>query len=360
MNDIQVDSVVRRLDVRSDPPAAFVDASFRTLTVAARLEVRRERSLVARVTRPFTRRVELPAPWTSPVRRIALAAAAAMLILALAWIAIFLIGRPSNDLSPWSATRILFGRENRTAGAYDLEIIGADGTGESLLRPAPNDVSRVSSDGRRIAVAVVEGDRIYAMLMDLDGSNAVALHPDPTLNLAPAAWSRDGTQLAFEGWDDTNPDRAGIYLMRADGTGLHRLTGPGVPGDFSPDGRQIVLARQEGVFVVDVDGTNEHQVGALKPANGTGYLQDGRALYVAAAGSLWIVDLATGESTQIAIPGGSITQPRLSPDGRTFVFVYDAVGASTTGIWTVAADGFGLRKVVDVPDLGEVFPDWLP
>ena len=32
---------------------------------------------------------------------------------------------------------------------------------------------------------------------------------DPLLNLVPQAWSPDGVRIAFEGWDDTDPDRRG-------------------------------------------------------------------------------------------------------------------------------------------------------
>lgn len=48
---------------------------------------------------------------------------------------------------------------------------------------------------------------------------------DPKLNLVPHAWSPDGTRIAFEGWDDSEPSRTGVYTATAaDGTGLLRVT----------------------------------------------------------------------------------------------------------------------------------------
>ena len=80
------------------------------------------------------------------------------------------------------------------------------------------------------------------------------LHPargftDPTLNLVPQAWSPEEARIAFEGWDDADPRRTGIYTARAaDGTDLVPVTNrPGqfhdVPLDYSPDGAQLVFYR---------------------------------------------------------------------------------------------------------------------
>jgi hypothetical protein len=355
MNDQRVDSLIRSLDVSSDPSPEFVDRSFRVLADVARQQLRRDRRVAGRVVGWLGR----PSPWTGWARYAPIAAALALAALLIVFLSLSLVGRRSAAIE-WPARHVLFGRENTTAGSYDVFVIGADGTAEHLLLPAPREVTRVSSDGLRIASAAVQGDRVVPTILDADGGHALELRPDPTLNLGAMAWSHDGTWLAFEGWDDTNPDRAGIYLLRSDGTGLHRLTGSGVPSDFSPDDRSLVLLRPEGVFVVGVDGTGEHQVGTLKPDQSAGYMRGGQRLYAVAGGSIWTVSVDTGAATEIPVAGGRATSARLAPDGSRFVITYDATAATTTGIWTIAADGTGLRELADDPNLGEVWPDWLP
>jgi hypothetical protein len=355
MNDERVDALIRRLDVPSDPPPGFLNASFRVLSGVARAELSRERTLRGRLSGRWSR----PVPWRWVDRGLAIVVLLALLALAIAWASLAALSERSSPLG-WHPGHVLFGRENPTAGSYDVLTVGIDGRDERLLLSAPREVTRVSHDGRRIAAATVADGQVFPTILDVDGRNRTELHPDPTLNLGAAAWSHDGVWLAFEGWDDGNPDRAGIYLMRADGTGLHRLTGAGVPGDFSPDDRAIVLERPEGLFIVNVDGTGERQVGTLKPDQSAGYLSDGRSLYAVAGGSLWLLDIATGSAREIQVPGGAATFARLAPDESSFVVAYDATSASTTGIWTIGADGQGWEQVVDDPNLGEVWPDWLP
>jgi hypothetical protein len=355
MSDERIDALIRRLDVPSDPPPGYVNVSFRVLAGVAREELARERTLRGRLAGRWLR----PVPWPWVDRGVAIVVVLALLALAIAWASLGALSKRSNPLG-WHPGHVLFGRENPAAGSYDVLTVGVDGSGGQLLLAAPREVTRVSHDGRRIAAATVAQGHVFPTLLDVDGSNRTELHPDPTLNLGAVAWSHDRAWLAFEGWDDTNPDRAGIYLMRADGTGLHRLTGAGVPGDFSPDDRAIVLERPEGLFAVNVDGTGERQVGTLKPDQSAGYLADGRSLYTVADGSLWIVDIATGSAREIQVPGGAATFARLAPDESSFVITYDATAATTTGIWTLGLDGQGLAQLVDDPNLGEVWPDWLP
>src|SRR5262249_17505380 len=58
---------------------------------------------------------------------------------------------------------------------------------------------------------------------------------------ASAAWSPDGQKIAFA-------NRPAIYVIDADGSGLHRLTVRGTQPAWSPDGRTIAFARPRQVL----------------------------------------------------------------------------------------------------------------
>jgi hypothetical protein len=148
---------------------------------------------------------------------------------------------------------------------------------------------------------------------------------DSTLNLIPQAWSPDGTRIAFEGWDENDPARTGIYIARArDGRHLTRVTiRPGAPHDqpldFSPDGRRLVFYRQinsdpgpvdlgGSLWVVNLDGTNLHPITttATPPAPRARWSPDGTRILFA--------------SERLQSRGAIFT---VHPDGKQLITLYD-------------------------------------
>jgi Tol biopolymer transport system component len=360
MNDSRVDALIKRLDVEPIPPRGAVESMFDAISNVAVVERRRSRQpwwrLLGRL-RTLGGGAAGPWPMAAPRRMLVLLATVALTAL-LVWASLFVAGQRSPD-PPWVPNQVVFGRFNGSNNAWDILAMRADGTGERSLLAGAHDVTRVSHDGKRIATATI-GEIVFPTIWDVDGTKLLELHPDPTLNLGAMAWSHDDQWLAFEAWDDTNPARDGIYLMRVNGTELRRLTTRGIPGDFSPDGTTLVFSREgAGLFLINVDGTNERRVGDAT-VDGTGFLPDGRSIYAAAGGELQRIDPVTGDAVTIAAPAGTLVHPRITPDGSRFVFALTETGGTSRGIWTVAADGTGLKRLVDVSGLNEGFPDWLP
>jgi Tol biopolymer transport system component len=175
--------------------------------------------------------------------------------------------------------------------------------------------------------------------IDGEGFEPFAL-PDPSLNLVPQAWSPDGTRIAFEGWDDADPGRTGVYTARAsDLGGLVRVTtGIGkrhdIPLDYSPDGTQLVIyrsVRAEPHFPIDIGG------------------------------SLWVVDVDGSNAHRLETPG---TKPgwwaRWSPDGTKILFATERL-QPTGALWTIGPDGSGLTKVFeDAEGRFATGPTWSP
>ena len=277
---------------------------------------------------------------------------------------------------------ILFGR---TTGG-DLEGVdytaNADGTGERQLAvPAGYCCPKTSPDGSRIMVmtdAQPAGGPITGYTVAADGSDPVRLPlTDPALNLVPQAWSPDGTRMAFEGWDDSDPSRTGAYTARwADGGDLVRLTAVegevhDIPSDYSPDGTRLVLYRMPdsgewdiggSLWVVNVDGTDAHRLDTedTVPSWWARWSPDGTRILFATArnqatGALWTVNADGSGLTKVFEDGEGrfAIQPAWSPDGSQIMFPLDPIADAFThpsnGIYVVNADGTGLSLVIGDP-----------
>jgi Tol biopolymer transport system component len=130
-----------------------------------------------------------------------------------------------------------------------------------------------------------------------------------------AAWSPDGSRLAFER-DFAN--RSGIYTMRADGTGLRSLTPSGQQGmpAYSPDGKTIVfdrtLPKEDSLWSMRTDGSGLRQLTHNTPAGKGECRCEGSPVY--------------------------------SPDGRRVAFVRTITDLKTA-VFVVKVDGSGLKQL---------------
>ena len=242
---------------------------------------------------------------------------------------------------------------------------------------APGDfccLLRISPDHQRILV-MPGTDAIVGGTINLDGGDFQPLkNPDPTLNLVPQAWSPDGTRIAFEGWDFSDPGRTGVYTARAsDGGALVRVTSrPGeshdIPLDYSPNGRWLVFYRSATVnpddqvggslWVVDVNGSHPHQVAGPKaqPAPWARWSKDSRRILfanerTASSGALWTVAPDGTQLTKLFsdAQGRFPLDPTWSPDGSQIIFALDPTNDEFThpdnGLYTITAQGADLRLV---------------
>lgn len=266
--------------------------------------------------------------------------------------------------------------------AYDNNVgvftANPDGSGARLL--VPNSCcGDWSPDGSKLAVPYLTDDgRIGPATVNADGSGYTPFPiGDPTLNVGcgTGSWSPDGKRLACESWDDSNATRNGIYTISSlDGSGLTRVTanplgGHDIPGSYSPNGKRIVFVRFDqdgnpaGLFTVRANGTGLSQ---LMPTEtllniGADWSPQGNEIvfsrHVTADvhGSLWVVHPDGSGLREIKVQGlacgGANVDPngigchgvRWSPDGKEIIF---AAGSPATGtnIYTATADGSGLTR----------------
>jgi Tol biopolymer transport system component len=280
----------------------------------------------------------------------------------------------SPSALPLPGGRLVF--QQLIGDSRGLLTSNTDGTGIKPLLPfGIGEGPRWSPDG--LHISVVDHDqqgRLFVGLVNPDGSNYVKFEsPDPRLDLGCAAWSPDGSRLACEGWDDTDPTRNGIYTVRSsDGGALTRVTaspngGHDIPANYSPDGRQIVFTRvrlpdeaDTTMMVVNVDGSDARAISDQRLGGGS-WSRDGRTILADADSSFLLVPIDGGAPTVIKIvPAGGLRTAfsgSWSPDGEWIVFSGRA--SKSVDLYIVRADGSDLHQVTDTPiGLWEEGADW--
>ena len=158
-----------------------------------------------------------------------------------------------------SGQRIAFVRLARLNNTVSLYTVDRRGRHAAPLLSNGLDLSPAwSPDGRTIAFARLAAgsdpiDQATLYLADANGSKVRPLGQAPVRGLSPA-WSPDGERIAFVSFADHNgrdcdeegcPLHGEIYVVRADGSGLVRLTVSKADDEhpsWSPDGSRIAFA----------------------------------------------------------------------------------------------------------------------
>jgi Tol biopolymer transport system component len=208
---------------------------------------------------------------------------------------------------------------------------------------------------------------------------------DPTLNLLPAAWSPDGTHIAFLAWDDADASRTGIYSAQSsDGGDFVRVTtrpGPlvDVPLDYSPDGKRLLFYRTAhpdpdphiggSLWTIRIDGTDARQInGTAHPADWARWSPDGQRILFAnerlsASGALWTVAPDGSDLRQVFTDpsGGFPISPCWSPDGSRILFALDPINDEfehRDNVFVVIdADGTHAERVAGTSGFSR-WPEW--
>jgi Tol biopolymer transport system component len=260
-----------------------------------------------------------------------------LVALAAVGIAVALTALPASAKVPGSNGRILYGVVDPSLGDTVIYTANPDGSHAQQLIPGPPAASECpnwSPDGTKIAICGCPNSQVDSsgIVNPDDGSCRDVPNPDPAdLFLPCAVWTPDGQRLTCEGFGQTDQSLNGIYTIRAsDGGGLKRITsnpgGDDSPGDYSPDGTQLVFLR------------NDPTRPACPPRLFWKCPTADRALF--------IVNLASGAVRRIT-PWGLANAPgSWSPDGTKILFAGGASRFSDAGsLYVVHPDGSGLAKI---------------
>ena len=260
-----------------------------------------------------------------------------------------------------------------------------------------------SPDGRRIAFRRFAGvgrpdERAHVYVVSVGGGGLRNLTRVSCTGLCveneEPAWSPDGKRIAFvrtlAATTRAGQPRVGIFVMNADGTGVRQLTqrrGTFHTEDhaptWSPDGKRLafmsinITFKPPGasqIYVIKADGTRPRVVRALAHdwpgAGAPAWSPDGtRLLYStycwfgncgqrASGAQLFTVGVDGKNLRQLTRLSGNSFGARWSPDGKRIVFVRNGRVGPDGALYTMNADGSGVRRVTGPPARGARSPDW--
>jgi Tol biopolymer transport system component len=260
--------------------------------------------------------------------------------------------------------RIAFSLAIGVGDRCNLMTIRADGTEQQTLANAP-----AGSGCYENPVWTPKGDRIvfddatntsdHLFSISATGGSMRELTSGSAFDSDPAI-SPDGTRIAFDRGGGPNPPAPGIFVMNVNGGRVTRVTTPpplAALGDvcpsFSPDGTKLAFVRVwpdgAAIYIVGADGKGLHQVtptAALSPArphwsrDGSKLLfgtpnsgQTGRDVYVVNADGSDLIRLTRTYGNDYA------ENPAWSPDGTMIVFDQYVEGTHYVAIAVMRADG---------------------
>lgn len=264
----------------------------------------------------------------------------------------------------WSADGTALAYAVDDGGSVDVYAVGADGTGDRIVctdcagamyvgqsgqEPEPvigDDVTAlwVGPGGERVLVATVADGTIRIVDSATPDAPVVVERGEGVQDL-DLAWSPDGSFLAFAsqhpGSADvpSRPELDGIYVVRADGSGLIQVSRPPGPPythgadsgpSWSPAGDELAFARRTGTF------------------------EEGSPLQTGDHSEIWSVGVdgsAERRVTSSRGPAGA-TSPSWSPAGDRIAYLADRdVVANDSDLWVVGADGSDTRRLLacDLP-----------
>ena len=233
-------------------------------------------------------------------------------------------------------------------GANRQELYVMDADGGNLKRLTSNDDADASPswspDGKQLVFArakrVGQADvATFLYVIGADGSGERILRREPPgkipVFLSGPAWSPDGKRIAFTRIRfDKTPDAA-VYVMKARGGGATKIADEAVEPDWSPDGRRIALASYRNRL--------------------------GRTCFQKCSpnSEIYVVDAQGGQLRRLTESDANDASPTWSPDGKRIAFVSDRSNRTEheLELYVVDAHGGDPQRLTR-NDAWELDPDW--
>jgi Tol biopolymer transport system component len=275
--------------------------------------------------------------------------------------------------APGTSTRLAY------IGTDAIYVVNSDGSGRELIVRGVADATTFSwsPDGRRLAFSGGNRRAEVIFVVNVDGSGLKRLTQPPRGRKRTEDWSQnpswspDGKWIAFDGARTATgnwliPD---VYVMRADGSAEHRLTGGrGAQWltHWSPDGRRILFEQPVGsvfkktklidLYTINPDGSSklklarvrneaDHCVCAVWSPDGTKIAYEAEG--VRGRPDIYVMNADGSDRKQLTHHRARDENPDWSPDGTQIAFYSERVGNAE--IYVMNADGLQERRVTRDP-----------
>jgi Tol biopolymer transport system component len=254
---------------------------------------------------------------------------------------------------------------------WSIYVMDSDGSNRTRLTDGQSEAfSPVwSPDSSKIAFGSDRDGNLDIWVMDSDGSNPVNLTHNEAKDRWPA-WSPDGQWIAFASVRDVAYWE--LYVMRADGSDVQRLTWWEDASDWSPswspDGTRLAFGSyRDGnweIYTMDRDGSNLLRLtdNPADDSNPAWSPDGGRIAFESTRGEgytdIYVMPITGGEAVDLTnSPWSTDLGPTWSPDGGRIAFYSDRDGE--WDIYVMASDGSNVVKLTGDTTIDQV-PSWRP
>lgn len=261
-------------------------------------------------------------------------------------------------------------RRQAPDGAGILLLADADGDSERELLREPAGITdmTVAPDGSQALITVSRSaERSALLLVNLDDGSTRPLVDSPDVSASMAAWSPNGSLIAFErrAVQDGAIDDPAIWLAQPDGTSFGPVTESGQVGlapAWSPDGSRLAFTETTSQTVTIYAFTSVFQTFPNSSGEPVAWSPDSAALiYTSSTGMLWRADLASGQHAPLSPQQrGSEQQPAWSPDGAWVALVRQENPTAASTLWLMRPDGSDQQPLPHPGDASASQPDWSP
>jgi Tol biopolymer transport system component len=262
-------------------------------------------------------------------------------------------------------------------GTNAIYLANIDGSARELIVRGVEDHTTFSwsPDGRRLTFSGGHKRIDEIFVVNVDGSGVKRLTQPPRTRRRTdddwsqdPSWSPDGKRIAFDGARKETGELPHIYVMRADGTRIHRLTRARAyqwNPVWSPDGRTILYeqfvdnvvgAKRIDLYTINPDGSGKRRL--TRVTNEADHCAcavwspDGTKIAYEAEGTrgrpdIYVMNADGSERRQLTNHRARDENPDWSPDGTQIAFYSERVGNAE--IYVMNADGRQERRVTRDP-----------